>query len=76
MSAPHQHPQPLPHPQPLALTQTQLDIVMRHARMLPVELRSRYLAAIADQLLGIALLTDDHVTTTAINVHARMRGSR
>jgi hypothetical protein len=43
---------------PLALTTAQLNFVMAAAKAMPVEWRSRYLAAIADELLALPVIED------------------
>jgi hypothetical protein len=48
-------------PHPLSLGDSQLRLVLDHARQIPVLWRSRWLSAIADQLIPIAVITDEDV---------------
>jgi hypothetical protein len=59
-------------PHPLALSDAQLSIIRDCAQQLPVERRSRYFEAVADQLMGIHSLTNDDVETAARRVLARI----
>jgi hypothetical protein len=59
-------------PHPIALTQAQLEIVIDQAQFLPVLWRSRFLDAVADQLLPLATITDDAVQQACARVLARI----
>lgn len=48
-------------PHPLSLGDSQLKIVLDHARQIPVLWRSRWLGAIADELIAIDVITDEDV---------------
>ena len=48
-------------PHPLSLHDSQLKVLLDHARRIPVLWRSRWLSAIADQLIAIDVITDEDV---------------
>jgi hypothetical protein len=50
-------------PHPLSLDDSQLKVVLDHARQIPTLWRSRWLSLVADQLIAIDVITDGAVLT-------------
>ena len=48
-------------PHPLSLGDSQLRLVLDHARQIPVLWRSRWLSLVADHLIAIDVITDEDV---------------
>lgn len=48
-------------PHPLALSDNQIGIIRESAKPLPVTFRRRFLELVADRLLDIDVVTDEHV---------------
>jgi hypothetical protein len=60
------------NPQPLALSSTRLQTVLAHADCVAPEWRSRFIEALADELMPLAMVEDADVQTAIKRVATRM----
>jgi hypothetical protein len=60
-------------PHPLGLTDDQLAILKEAAKAVPYAWRSRFLVNVADELLPVEVVQNEHVHDAARRVLARMR---
>jgi hypothetical protein len=60
-------------PHPLSLGDSQLRLVLNHARQIPVLWRSRWLGALADELIETDVITDEDVCAAIKRVDERIR---
>jgi hypothetical protein len=57
----------------LGLSTAQQNLIVNAADQVPPQWRSRFMEAVADQLMGTSVVTNDNVHDAIIHVRSRMR---